>query len=276
MPTDNPGATRDLQTALRSATQLLRRDPEAAAEQAREILRVFPEEQYTTVLLATAERRSGNFESAIEVVSGLLEQHSDSALALEELGLSLLATRRWVEAEDALTKSVSIDDELAAAWKALGDIRSERGDASGSRDAYRRHIQLSAGDPELVKAADALFAGKLGVAETLCREFLKRQPTNVSAIRMLAEVGIKIGRLDDAEKLLTRCLELAPDFHLARHNFANLLFKKLRYHEALAEVDKVIDAEPNRPSHLLLKAAILGRIGRTDEAIEIYDVVLRQ
>jgi tetratricopeptide (TPR) repeat protein len=276
MPTDNPGATRDLQTALRSATQLLRRDPEAAAEQAREILRVFPEEQYTTVLLATAERRSGNFESAIEVVSGLLEQHSDSALALEELGLSLLATRRWVEAEDALTKSVSIDDELAAAWKALGDIRSERGDASGSRDAYRRHIQLSAGDPELVKAADALFAGKLGVAETLCREFLKRQPTNVSAIRMLAEVGIKIGRLDDAEKLLTRCLELAPDFHLARHNFANLLFKKLRYHEALAEVNKVIDAEPNRPSHLLLKAAILGRIGRTDEAIEIYDVVLRQ
>ena len=128
----------------------------------------------------------------------------------------------------------------------------------------------------LVKAGDALFAGKFGIAEGLCREYLKKDPTNVSAIRMLAEVGIKIGRHDDAEKLLIRCLDLAPDFHLARNNYANLLFKKFRYREAVAEIDKVIAAEPNRPSHLLLKASILARIGESEAAIEIYEHVLER
>ena len=91
----------------------------------------------------------------------------------------------------------------------------------------------------------------------------------MSAIRMLADVVIRLGRQDDAEKLLARCLELAPDFHLARNNYAHLLFKTFRYREALAEIDKAIAAEPNRASHRLLKASILARIGQAD-AIAAY------
>ena len=72
------------------------------------------------------------------------------------------------------------------------------------------------------------------------------------------------------------CLDLAPDFHLARHSFANLLFRRLRYREALIEIEKILGAEPNRPMYLLLKAAILAQIGETDAAIEIYDAVSKQ
>jgi tetratricopeptide (TPR) repeat protein len=134
----------------------------------------------------------------------------------------------------------------------------------------------SAGHFELIRAADALLSNNLGLAEQLCRDFLKREPRNVGAIRLLAEVGVRLGRFDDAEELLTYCLELAPDFHLARHSYANLLFRQLRYREALTEIEKLLNAEPNRPSHLLLKAAILAQIGETASAIEIYDAVLKQ
>jgi len=276
LSTYNSGATGDLQTALRRAATLLRSDPVAAAEQARAILSVFPGEPNAGVLLATAERRSGRPELAIEVASEVVDRHPALGFALEELGMSLLAARQWVEAEDALTRAVAADERLSGAWIALGDIRAERGDERGSREAYQRHVNLSAGNLELVKAADALLAGNLSVAERLCREFLKRAPRNVAAIRMLADIGIRFGRFDDAENLLTYCLELAPEFHLGRHSYANLLFKTLRFREALAEIDKVLDAEPNRPSHLLLKASILAQIGEAGEAIGIYDVVLQQ
>ena len=276
LSTDNSGATGDLRTALRHAATLLRSDPVAAAEQARAILSVFPADPNAGVLLAVAERRSGRPELAIDVVSKVVDQHPALGVALEELGMSLLAAGRWVEAEDALTRAVATDERLSGAWRALGDIRGERGDERGSSEAYQRHISLSAGDLELVKAADALLTGNLSVAEQLCREFLKRAPRNVAAIRMLADIGIRFGRFDDAETLLAYCLELAPDFHLARHSYANLLFRRMRFREALAEIDKVLDAEPDRPSHLLLKASILAQVGDADEAIGIYDAVLQQ
>ena len=128
---------------------------------------------------------------------------------------------------------------------------------------------------ELVQAAVALQAGNLGLAERLCRDVLRREPRNVAAMRLLADVGVGFGRLDEAEYLLTYCLELAPDFHLARHSYADLLFKKLRFREALVEIDKVLHAEPTHLSALLLKAAMFTQVGSIDEAIPIYDTVLR-
>lgn len=163
-----------------------------------------------------------------------------------------------------------------ASGSPTGDLRAERGDAAGSNAACRQPVRFAARDALLVKAGGALFAGKLGIAEGLCRQCLKKNPTNVSAIRMLADVAIRIGRHHDAEKLLARCLELAPDFHLARNNYAHLLFKTFRYREALAEIDKVIAAEPNRASHRLLKASILARIGEAEGAIDIYKRVLER
>ena len=148
--------------------------------------------------------------------------------------------------------------------------------ATGGSEAFQQSIDPSAGNLELIRTAEALLANDLGLAERLCRDFLKREPRNVAAIRLLAEVGVRLGRFDEAEDLLAYCLELAPDFHLARHSFANLLFRQLRYREALIEIERILGAEPNRPMHLLLKAAILAQIGETEAAIKIYDAVSKQ
>jgi len=275
-PTNNSGATGDLQTALRQATALLRDDPDAAARQARAILDVIPGEPNAGVLLATAERRCGKTELAIDAASTVVEGHPAFAVAHEELGMSLLTAGRWIEAEQALARAVELDDRLAGAWLALGDIRAEHGDEPGSKEAYRRHIKLSTGSLDLVRAAEALSTGNLAVAEQLCRQVLALEPRNVAAVRLFADVGVRLGRMDDAESLLEYCLGLAPDFHLARHDYASLLFKRMRFPEALREVESLLRAEPNRPSHLLLKAAILAQTGDTDQAVGIYDAVLQQ
>ncbi|MDH4107936.1 MAG: sulfotransferase [Gammaproteobacteria bacterium] len=275
---DESGATGDLQTALRHAAALLRIDPAAAAAQARAILTVIPDEPHAGVLLAAAERRSGRVDRAIDLASAVVASHPGMASAREELGLALLAAGRWIEAEAALTRAVGIDDRLATAWVALADLRGnfrgEAGDRLGNAALYPG--QATAGALELARAADALLTDDLATAERLCREILKREPRDVAAIRLLADAGVRLGRLDEAEELLSYCLELAPDFHLARHSYAHLLLRKLRFREALAQIDRVLDAEPNRPSHLLLRAAILSQVGETAAAIDIYDAMLRQ
>jgi tetratricopeptide (TPR) repeat protein len=129
-------------------------------------------------------------------------------------------------------------------------------------------------NPVLVEAALALHDNRISEAEPRLRAELKRDPFNVAAIRMLAEVAGRIGRYKDAETLLRRALELAPDFGAARANLATCLYRQHRSADALAELDKVIADDPDNVSHANLKAAALGRIGGFEEAIALYAEIL--
>ena len=267
-------ATKDLKIALQHAASLMRKDPHLAEQQALEILKAYPDELSAVNLLAGARRRNGKHESALRLLQKVVSRRPSFAPAQQELGLTLLALGRFHESESALKRALELDPDMATAWKARGDLLAARGDEPGSQEAYSKYVILTAKHPELVKAAKFLFTGKLAKAEHLLREFLKQHPTNVSAIRMLADTGMKLGRYNDAQILLERCLELASDFHLARNNYANVLFKKFKYEPALTQIEKVLVAEPNNPSHLLLKASILAGIGETDGAIEIFERIL--
>ena len=112
------------------------------------------------------------------------------------------------------------------------------------------------------------------MAEGICREYLKRWPKDVNAIRLLADIAMQLEVFDDAVKLLRRCLQLAPDYHLARHNYANALSKTGDYNAALAELDRVQRAEPDNPSHPLLGASVFVSTGAYERALEIYERVL--
>ena len=162
----------------------------------------------------------------------------------------------------------------AEAWRLLGEALMRQGDEAGAEQAFAGQVQASVDDPELQEAAAALVENRLAVAERRLRPFLKRQPDNVAALRMLAEIGGRLGRYDDAEALLVRCLELAPGFDAARHNLALVLYRQNRPSEAIAEVDRLLAAEPGHPAYRSLKAAALAQIGEYEAAIAAYRSVL--
>ncbi|HEU0098856.1 MAG TPA: sulfotransferase [Allosphingosinicella sp.] len=125
-----------------------------------------------------------------------------------------------------------------------------------------------------MEAALALVEGRLAVAEGLLRSHLRQRPTDIAAIRMMAELAGRLGRYADSETLLRRALELAPGFTAARANLATILYRQNRPAEAIAILDALLDDQPGNPSHQNLKAAALGRIGGFEEALNIYRQVL--
>ena len=129
-------------------------------------------------------------------------------------------------------------------------------------------------DPDMVRAAQALAANRLDVAEALLRARLKVRPHEVAAIRMLAELAGRLGRYADAETLLRRALGLAPDFDAARHNLAVVLHRQSKIEDALTEIDALMQRDPHAPGYRILRAAILVRLGNYAEAIAVYDEVL--
>ena len=128
--------------------------------------------------------------------------------------------------------------------------------------------------PLILNAAGAMHRGEIAVAERLLRERLRAAPTDVAAIRMLAEVAGRIGRYADAEKLLARALELAPDFDAARANYVTVLHRQSKFEAAHAQADLLIAREPADIGHLAVKAAVLVRTGDYAAAITAYETIL--
>ena len=265
----------DLQTALSNAADLLAHDPRLAQEQAREILKVYPDSVDATRILASAFRLQKRPQKGLDVLAPLLERQADSPAFLHEFAQCQGGVGQGDEAIKTLRAAVAIDPKYAPAWQSLGHQLAVAGDEEGSRRAFQQHFELSTPHPELVEAVRLLRKGKLGKAERIARDLLKKHPTDVSAIRVLADIGFKMGQLKDASNLLERCLELAPDFHVARHSYAMILMRQQKPEAAINETEKLLALEPNNPNFLTLKAAVLNRIGDQAGALEIYERVLK-
>jgi tetratricopeptide (TPR) repeat protein len=137
-------------------------------------------------------------------------------------------------------------------------------------DVAQQSIEQGLRNPQLMDAALALSENRLEDAEPLLRAHLREKPTDVAAIRLMAELAARVGRLKDSETLLRRALELAPGFGAARSNLATILYKQHRFAEAVTELDAVLASGEENAAQETLKAAALGRIGGYDEAIGLY------
>ncbi len=258
------------------AARLLDVEPALAAEQAQEILKAVPGHPPAVLLLATARRRSGNPAAALEILEPLVRAQANWAAAHFEHGLALATAGRGDEAIQALRRTVVLKPEHTEAWRVLADHLLATGDSEGSAAAYARHIQSSTQNPQLQQAAVAMIRNDIPKAEQLLKTHLKQVPTDVPAIRMLAEVAVRCGHDEDAEKLLVRCLELAPTFSAARYNYAVLLHRLNKAAEALVEIERLLAVDPFNPGYRNLYGVILSSIGEYQRSSRVYAELLAE
>lgn len=267
-------STSELETALIHAKRLLEANAELAAVQAKEILKVVPNQPNALMFLALAQEKLGQSKLAIANLNHLVAIAPGWAEASMELGLVLRRIGDNPRATLVLGKALSLKPELSKCWLALADIYADMGDATASDNAYGKHLQYSVSDPQLLFAASALVEGRIPEAEHALKTYLKQYPTDVAAIRMLAEVAARLGRDIDAENLLERCMELAPSFHFARQNYALILNRLNKAELALAQAEILLQVEPRNLSYLNIKAVALNKLGDCGTAIELYESII--
>src|SRR5215469_13775015 len=72
----------------------------------------------------------------------------------------------------------------------------------------------------LAEAAEALAKGHFQIAEPLVAKYLRRDPKNPDALNLMADIVRRQGRHEEAEELLERCVERAPNTNGFRYNYA--------------------------------------------------------
>lgn len=265
-----------LDQALRHAAALADTRPALALEQAAEILRAVPGHPHAILIRGRAERISGDATAARATLSALAAAQPRAAAAHAELAHAHLACADLAAAEAAFRRAVALKPDLAPAWTGLAQsLRAQARDGEAEQ-AELAAIRAAAQDPELLEAALALLDNRLAVAEAILRTRLQRDPDDPPALRMLAEVAIRLGRLKDATAALQDCLDRSPAFDAARELLARTWHRMSRSAEALTETDRLLARDSANPSHRMLRAAILTRLGEQHAAIEAYRGVLAE
>ena len=267
----------ELDTLFEQVSDALRNQkPERARDLCAQARQHAPDDARFVMLHGFALRRAGDYIGAEPLLRRTLNMEPSLDIAHHELGLALQGLGRLTEARRSLEQAVSLNPKLIAAWRDLYEVRAAEGDDVGAAEAYRNAMGNRELDPLLHKALELVGQGKLGVAEGICREYLKRRPHDVDAIRLLAEVGISLGLIGEAILLLERCLELAPEFHMARTNYVTALARHQRFDEALTENKRLREAQPNKLAHQVQYATTLSLAGRFEMAHIQFAKVLEQ
>ncbi len=273
MNSSQPIASVDV--ALRHARSLLGKDPQLAAEQAREILAAAPGHPLGRLILGTALRMLGRADAALEVLEPLAEEQPRAVPVHLELGMARGQSGLTLAAAAAFRRVVRLQPDSVDGWRLLADQLDALGEAAEADAARAQYLRCATNDPRLLEAGAALVANELPRADACLRTHLRAFPNDIAALRMLAEVAARLRLYREAERLLNKCLELAPSFDGARHNLAVVLNREGRAEAALAHVDQLLAKDARNPTYLNLKAAVLANQGEYSGSIEIYERVLK-
>src|SRR5438105_4070416 len=107
----------------------------------------------------------------------------------------------------------------------------------------------------LAQAAGALSENNIERTRSLVSAYLMKKPRDAAALNLMADIARRSQRFDEAEELLSRCVELSPETAGYRFNFAIILRRREKHEEALAELNALLLQYPGNPLFLEQKAA---------------------
>ena len=257
-----------VEAGVLAARQLMeqRRFGEALAL-ATQLKLLVPENRDVLYLVAVNQRYVGKPQEALKTLEAFEALHPAYGRLHQERGHCLRTLGDRAGAIAAYRRAVQFNATLPASWKFLALLCREQG-----LDAEAAHSALIATNLErlhpTVLAANSMFAeGEVQRAEGTIRPYLLEHPRDIEAMRLLARIGMRMEVLDDAEFLLENVLEIDPQYHAARLDYAQVLFDRQKHAQALEQAQQLLKVEPANEAFRTLAANALVGLGRHDEAL---------
>lgn len=223
---------------------------------------------------AVAERYSNKFAQAADTLSTLLTVEPEFGRALQERGHLLNAQSKSDEALAAFRLACNANPALEASWRMQAKLLTNKGHTVEAKQALAQADRLAKLPRELLAVSNFIHEHKLLKAENLCRKFLQANPHHIEAMRLLADIGTRLGALEEADFLLESAIEFdRANIQLQLDHIA-VLRKRHKYGAALAGAKKLFNSDPNNPvfqSHYAIECL---QANDLKTALAMFDKVL--
>jgi tetratricopeptide (TPR) repeat protein len=245
----------------------------AALAGAQALLAQVPENRDVLYLVAVAQRYLRQISEALATLAQFEKLHPTYSRLFQERGHCHVARGDQNAALEAYRHAVNLNPALPASWQALHLLFRAAGRMQEAGDAAGHVSRLQRLPTPIVTASSMLADDEIFAADAVLRRFLQEHPKDVEGMRLLAQIGVKLDVLDDAEFLLESVLVFAPQYHLARYDYANVLLRRHRHAKALAEAAILLKIDPVNRNYRTLRAAALVGLGRNEEALEAFQAL---
>ncbi len=238
------------------------------------ILAIEPDDVEALYVAAVGARFLKEFDKAHSYLARLHAASPEFGRAWQEAGHLARDEARFEDAISAYTRATRFNPALEASWRAQSDLLIRQGRQSEADAAFAQAERLKIMPRELLAATNHLAEGRLLRAEEFCRHFLRQNPQHTEAMRLLAQIGIKLGILDDAEFLLESATEFEPDNIQIRLDYIDVLRRRQKFTEAKAQAEALHQRDPDNPlfqSHLAIESM---QTGDYERAFALFDGVL--
>jgi predicted Zn-dependent protease len=235
-----------------------------------------PESRELLLIEASSLRHLGRVNEALAALARLEQLHPRYSLMHEERGLCHVALKNAGPAIQSLLTAVTLNPALPHSWRMLEGLYRLNGDPQNAAMAADHVATLRHLPAEIVSATSLFSDGDLDRAEPIVRSYLIAHGNHPDAMRLLARIGIAREVYDDAETLLDGVLTLAPDYHAARFNYAQVLMLRHKYARAREQIERLLALDPQSSEYRRLAASILVGLGAHDRAIAIYRELLTE
>mgnify|MGYP000649752731 CR=1 FL=1 len=254
--------------------------------------------------------KESRFEDALSLLKVLLKEHPNH---IDILYLSAVSTRFLKKFDDSskhIEHLLFNAPDMGRAYQELGHLNRDMGNEEKAVMHYRQACELNPALPSswnylyqyfqkienepaashaleqikklqtlpglLLFIEQILNEGRLGLAETKCRAFLKENPTHTYAMSLLAEIANRFGYFDDAEFLLQKAVEFKPQDGDLRLKYASILRKKQKFAKTMEQVNILCDQYPDNHTYQAQKASEVMQNGGHEEAIKLLDNILEK
>jgi len=226
-------------------------------------------------MLAVCQRYLSKHSSALATLEKLKSLVPEHSRAFQETGHVYRAMNNAGAALNAFSRATQINPALAASFRAQIDILTAT-DRSHLTGQLKQQLEsLEALPKPLVAVTDLIAQGKLIKAEQLCKAFMQKVPRNIEGMRLLADIGSRLGVLEDAEFLLESAVEFAPDHTKARIDYIQVLRKRQNYQESLRQAKLLLDTDPSNPQFQSVFAVESMQSGDYDTALSMFESILK-
>ncbi|HEY7410045.1 MAG TPA: hypothetical protein VII13_04860 [Vicinamibacteria bacterium] len=252
--------------------------------QARVAVARTPEQPRPHVELAMAFARRAR-ETADPDQYRRAEEALATALRLAPGDFAARRTRAWVllgrhefarALEEARALNREVPDDLLT-YGLLADAHAELGQYAEAEKAVQWMLNLRPGNvPALTRGAylRELFGDVEGALDFMAQAFdrapLEETEDRAWILTQIAHLHLAVGRLETADALLARALELFPRYHYALAQQARVRSAQGRHAEAAALLRARYEAAPH-PENLYELGEALARAGRAAEAEAAFD-----
>ncbi|MGA4578931.1 tetratricopeptide repeat protein [Limisphaera sp. VF-2] len=256
---------------------LMVNDVSRAVSSLEQALQGAPDYTDAVVLLAELRLRRGDAAGAIQLLTPVTARHP------EEWQARLLLARAH-QARNEVDQALAVYQGLArdfptnpTPYLLAGLVQRQRQQLDAARSSFENAVRVR---PGYLPAVEQLLQldlvqGRPDVARQRAEAELKRHTNSPLPWMLLYQVHIFQTNLAEAERVLLKAVEVAPDYRPAHTELARIYVATGRQKEAVERLENVIRANPKDIVSLMQLALLHSELTNHTAAREVYERILK-